>query len=683
MKIITLLISALFAVSVQVSALNRSAAILVIPDVLEVGSESKTISLQHALNAAGVPFKTVTQLDSALQFSVIYFSSSVTSGAFSSDDIVTITDYVDNGGVVVAPRLLDPALFSLFGIFLSEYSVNNYLLTWDVLSDSLLFKYFNTPEEISYLFGDSIEGTTVKTIEYTVNNAQSIAEYSNGRSAATVFNFGSGYAYTIGLSFKNMILSYLTNKDISTGTSYSLDFEPDVDMIIFLLKNIYTKHVPYAVTKHSLPDTCTSSIIITHDIDSRTSMEQIGSFGTYEKSMGIQGSYFITTRYLDDALSSNFYSAYVDSIVTLKEMGHLIGSHSVGHFPDFASFPMGSSVNTPLTYSPYYSSTDSSTHDGSILGELEVSKLILERDIGIPIKSFRAGHLSFPLQLIEALDSSGYWYNSSVNANDVETSFPFRGMYGNKYSGTVSNVFEIPITISDVFVDDPINDTNWLSKVSVWNSITGKYTDNLSPVVLLIHPNRAYKLLAEKSFVEAQTDKTFLGFEEYGDFWRDREHYSFSSTLAGKSLTITIDSSTYYRQSLIVEGGDSLDQIIILCNSDTLMHSTQLLNASNLLISHFGKRKTTTHILPNKSFTFTARINNNFLVIDPLPNVAEAKGTVLVYNLKGQKIFSKTISLYKKSVTIAFPFENYGSNSYILEIITNNIKMTKMITLLK
>ncbi|MGL1886697.1 MAG: hypothetical protein OCD76_09295 [Reichenbachiella sp.] len=683
MKTITLFISALLAVSVQVSALNRSAAILIIPDVLEVGSQSKTLSLQHALNASGVPFSIVTQLDSAVLFSVIYFSSSLTPGAFSLDDIITITDYVDNGGVVVAPRLLDPALFSLFGISSSEYSASNYLLTWDVLSDPLLFKYFNTPEEISYLFGDSITGTTVKTIEYTVTNAQAIAEYSNGTSAATVFNSGDGYTYTLGLSFKNMILSYLTNKDIATGSSYSIDFEPDVDMIIFLLKNIYTKHVPYAVTKHSLPDTCASAIIVTHDIDSRTSMEQIGSFGTYEKSMRIQGSYFITTRYIDDARSSDFYSAYVDSIVALKEMGHHIGSHSVGHFPDFASMPMGGSGNTPLTYSPYYSYTDSATHDGSILGELEVSKFILERDIGIPIKSFRAGHLSFPLTLIDALDSSNYTYNSSVNANDVETSFPFRGMYGNKYSGTVSNVFEIPITISDVFGDDPINDTNWLSKVSLWNSITEKYSDNHSPVVLLIHPNRDYKLLAEMSFVDAQADKTFIGFEEYGDFWRDRERYSFSSTLTGNSLTIHIDSSTYYRQSLVIEGGGALDQIVIVYNSDTLTYSSQLFHTSNLLISHFGKQKQTTPIVLNKSYPFAVRISNSNLVISFLSKLVEAQGTVILYNLKGQKIFSKAISFNNLSVTIDFPFEDYGSERYILEIVTPNHKMTKMLVLLK
>jgi len=60
-----------------------------------------------------------------------------------------------------------------------------------------------------------------------------------------------------------------------------------------------------------------------------------------------------------------------------------------------------------------------------VLGETEVSKLLLEQDFGTMCRSFRAGFLDFNPKLINALDTLGYAFNSTFSANDVLTDFPY------------------------------------------------------------------------------------------------------------------------------------------------------------------------------------------------------------------------------------------------------------------
>lgn len=40
----------------------------------------------------------------------------------------------------------------------------------------------------------------------------------------------------------------------------------------------------------------------------------------------------------------------------------------------------------------------------------------------------------------------------------------------------------------------PMKEHNWMEKVNVWASLLKKYSNNFSPVVLLIHPNRDWKI---------------------------------------------------------------------------------------------------------------------------------------------------------------------------------------------
>ncbi len=83
-----------------------------------------------------------------------------------------------------------------------------------------------------------------------------------------------------------------------------------------------------------------------------------------------------------------------------------------------------------------------------MLGELRVSKYLLEKVVGAEVRSFRPGHLSYPEKLPEALAATGYRYSSNLTANSTQTHLPFQLSHGRSGRGLVE-VWEFPVTIED------------------------------------------------------------------------------------------------------------------------------------------------------------------------------------------------------------------------------------------
>ena len=103
-------------------------------------------------------------------------------------------------------------------------------------------------------------------------------------------------------------------------------------------------------------------------------------------------------------------------------------------------------------------------------------------------------------RLPKVLEDLGYLYNSTFSANDVLTNFPFYGTDEREFDGYLSSVIEIPMTISDASATFPFSFDSYPSNVARWKNVTLKNVANGAPTVLLIHPNRTYKLTAEQNF---------------------------------------------------------------------------------------------------------------------------------------------------------------------------------------
>jgi hypothetical protein len=192
-----------------------------------------------------------------------------------------------------------------------------------------------------------------------------------------------------------------------------------------------------------------------------------------------------------------------------------IASHSVSHSRAFKNFDIGDGEEDSSNYHPFVQ-TKTITNYGTVLGELKVSKRLLDNSLGINVVSFRPGHLTVPNSLPQMLVSSGYKYSSSVTANDAITHFPFQLSYDREDEKEVP-IFEFPVTIED-------EEGNMLERLDQYIKLADEIENENGIVVVLIHPNITdYKLEFEKRFVLAEMHKAaFMTVQEFGDWWSAR-----------------------------------------------------------------------------------------------------------------------------------------------------------------
>ena len=590
---ITVLAAALLALTVgmkpqQVRAqpTSRSIAVLEIPEDDGSIDPIKTYGAEYLAQTAGIPFATTTSVESAASHALVIATSGIDGDTFSPSQRETLRTYVEQGGVFLAGNFKDPGLFDLFGITGEDHARTRHRINFFRHALPEPFDWMDEPREQTISLGDPDRDLVALSRSYAAGDAEVLAQFDDGSPAFTRHDYGDGVAYLLGVSLRDMTVRNQMNRDFTAQRTFSNGFEPSGDVFPLLVRSLFREHVENAVWTHTAPMENQSMLIVTHDVDSESGMVRMNQFAEYEQSQGITANYYITTRYIDDNLSPDYYTPHRDSIAKLHDQGQRIGSHSVGHFPDFDELPLGTLGNTQENYTPQHNGDE--TIDGTILGELEVSQALLEEDAPQEIVSFRAGHLLYPNRLVNGLDTLGYRYNSTYSANTVMTSFPYRNVKGRTFSGPLTEVWEVPMTISDVFRDEPISEENWPEKVDIWLDAFEKYAANGSPVVLLIHPDRGYKLDAEQSFVEQlPSDVAIVSTEAFGQFWKNRLSTGVETDRQGETLTIQLTNRQILPDSLslVVDGGADLESIT-LQNEDgfALAHQTTPRPDGQLLI---------------------------------------------------------------------------------------------------
>lgn len=550
------------------SVQEKSIALLDMSQRNSETNDANLFSAEHILKVTGVPFTITTNLNEASNYAMILCSSQIKPNSFTNDEKLLLIEYVSNGGILITPRMLDSDLFSLFGISNFSSLKTNHKINWSEDLSSEFYGWMDEPNEKQISLGDEDLSVVIKTYSYEVTDATSLGTYNNGTVAALKNARDNGFAYSFGVSWKDVILRSQINRDYEAQRTSGNGFEPTQDVFMLFIRAIAKEHIPYLTWKHTSPGNSTSTLMITHDIDSSSGMDMLSLFSDSEKETDIITDYNVTVRYFSDALNSDFYNNRTSVITGIINNGHTIGSHSVGHFPDFADntiFPMGITGNTKLNYTPY--NDDVKTMGGTVFGECEVSKNILEADFPIEIRSFRSGHLAYNKHLVNVLDALGYDYNSSNNANDVLTHFPYQNKMNRSFSGATSKVYELPVTISDVFKETPINEENYTDKVAIWLDVLKKTNNNEAPAVLLIHPNRNYKLIAQELLLSELPEGMYIEeMNVYGDFWKARETFDLTTTITNNIAYVTVykeDIALDNNISFIINNGQELDDVIV------------------------------------------------------------------------------------------------------------------------
>ncbi len=485
------------------------------------------------------------------------------------------SNFLDNGGVLFADYYSTEMMESTFGQLVESEQKTDIHNELNINSTnySSFSRWLNDPLELKLPLGES-GGVSFNVFDLFASFDSPLALYEDNSIAISSKNYENGKAVFFGPSCKRLVCFPRNNRDLSAQRSYNNDFEPGADIIPLLIRGIIEDQMPVTVWKHTLPKDYKSALVITHDVDKVNSYENAQSFIDYEKEHHIPAHYFIGTKYINDYASAPLYNDYQgkELLNTLLDAGFTVGSNSVGGFKDFDDndvFPLGVSSISAESYSPF--NDGDATVRGTVLGELIVSKEILEQDGGRAITSFRSGSMRFNKYLPEGLQTAQYTTESSFYANDVMTGFPYFLQKGQSSSESPMDVLEIPVHISDAV--DYLNKDEYSKAVDIWEEVIGKYSDNYAPVTLSIDPDKDYKLAALDMLLQRIEGQTkLLNFEELNDFWRERRNLSYQTDLnsTNKVLTITIPESILPisdNQSLHITKGKTLDSIIVVSDA--------------------------------------------------------------------------------------------------------------------
>lgn len=583
-------------------------------------NDAEVFSLKYVLKTSGLSFVVTNNVDTAKKYAVIMISSKIETNTFSNPEKDSLISYVNKGGILFASYMRDPYLYSTFGLSGGSNSSTNYKIKFEPLINEPSFRWLDDTMETTVSLGSISFTSVVNTRVYTTSTASVLARYDNNSVAIARNNYGNGKAYALGFSYKNMFLFNQQNRDYSANRFYSNDFEPSSDAILLFLKAAILSHVSFLPHLHTSLYNSKSTVMITHDVDATTAYDTMQYYSDYEKGINLLSSYLITTHYINDGALNDFYNAInIPKVHYVKNQGHIIGSHSVGHFPDFNNesvFPIGILGNTTSNYIPFNQGNANPTTNGSVLGETEVSKNLLNTEFNTQIKTFRPGYLCFNKYLINALDTLGYKYSSTYSANDVLCNFPYLSKKNNSSDGATSKVWEIPMTISDVITANPISISNWPQRVQKWLDVSTRNKRNFAPTVLLIHPNRMFKLWAEQNYIAGlSNDYVVTNLEEFGDFWIGRDSIQYQSSLNSNTLTITIPNRFLPLPSsisFIINDGKLLSKIEVRDGNNNLLNflsadwegNDKILYQKthpvvNLKENYITNRNSSIHVFPN------------------------------------------------------------------------------------
>jgi peptidoglycan/xylan/chitin deacetylase (PgdA/CDA1 family) len=261
------------------------------------------------------------------------------------------------------------------------------------------------------------------------------------------------------------------------------------------------------------------------------------AYADLERSAGIKATYFMQTKYVRDYNDDVFLTKQtVPMVHALQDEGMEVGSHTVAHSRVFKSFPLGDGREHYPDYRPFVE-TATTAHGGTIFGETRVSKFLLEQLAGIRVTSFRPGHLSYPFQLPETLQATGYQWSSSVTANSCLTHLPHQ-MTFSRAGSSLSPIYEFPVTIEDE--EKPkLGD-----RFETESAVIAKIAAHHGLVVILIHPDILdHKFAFEQQLIQRWKGRAWMpDLDEFGTWWRARDDADLDVVQMGAGWSLTVDA---------------------------------------------------------------------------------------------------------------------------------------------
>jgi peptidoglycan/xylan/chitin deacetylase (PgdA/CDA1 family) len=503
--------------------------------VLLTDSDSSWLGLAHALTSFGVPFRVTTSVEEALKHKVVLVYPIVSGKVLSQDELKALASFPREGGHLIGVKVLGGGMNEVFGFGEALSSRRRFDIHLDPASSPLL-EDFTEEREQTILLGDPDRfAEIVGTFGYS-EPRKALAVYGDGSAAIIERAYAEGRAYAFGFDIGDYFFRGHHARHYRAHRSYVNAFEPASDVLARLIRKIYLRGNPDAATLGTVPDGRDLSVVFSYDVDAEESYEKMLDYAEFLRSAGIRGTFFIQTKYLDDYNDIILFGdEAIEHVKRLVQLGMEVASHTVAHANTLSAFPLGEGDERYPDYRPIVVDFESA-RGGTVLGELRVSKFLLERLGGAPpVISFRPGYLSYPASLPQALEATGYRYSSSMTANKALTHLPFRLNHGRE-SGQEVEIFEIPVTVEDEMpprLGDRVEDAVALARR------IARYGGSF---VVLTHPNElGHKYAFHEAFYAAVKDWAWFGsLSDYGAWWAARDAVELDTVCTESGLRCTI-----------------------------------------------------------------------------------------------------------------------------------------------
>jgi hypothetical protein len=498
------------------------------------------LPLVHSLKEMGIPFFITRDLPQALRHHLVILYPSVDSHTFTQPQGDRLTTFVRQGGFIFAQNVFWGGLQDLFGFRSFAPLRTRHHLAFSATKDPVT-KYLNRPEERETQLGSDHFPQVIWSNGYVPDaGAEVLARFDDGSAALVTNSVGKGKVYLLGLSLLDVVLRNQNNRDYEAQRHYVNAFEPGADVWLLVLRAWYEAYGQDWVRLATISGGQRSALLLSHDVDWENSFAPGFDFAHVEEANQASSTFFIQTKYVDDANSKAFFfAANLDIVRQLKARGATVGSHSIIHSRGFNKFELGSGHETYPSYQPRGLGFDTAS-GATVFGEVRVSKGLLDGEIpGQDTIFFRAGHLRVPVSLPEALERSGYQFDSSFTADDVLSNFPFALPRDLGFEED-SDIYEFPVTIEDE--ESP----GFAKRVPQALEVILANAENEAVSVLLIHSNESsLKAAAEQDLLrQLPPDIIKTDMLTFAKFWRARDHihWSLNPTSVPTEVLLQVES---------------------------------------------------------------------------------------------------------------------------------------------
>jgi len=498
------------------------------------------LPLVHSLKEMGIPFFITRDLPQALRHHLVILYPSVDSHTFTQPQGDRLTTFVRQGGFIFAQNVFWGGLQDLFGFRSFAPLRTRHHLAFSATKDPVT-KYLNRPEERETQLGSDHFPQVIWSNGYVPDaGAEVLARFDDGSAALVTNSVGKGKVYLLGLSLLDVVLRNQNNRDYEAQRHYVNAFEPGADVWLLVLRAWYEAYGQDWVRLATISGGQRSALLLSHDVDWENSFAPGFDFAHVEEANQASSTFFIQTKYVDDANSKAFFfAANLDIVRQLKARGATVGSHSIIHSRGFNKFELGSGHETYPSYQPRGLGFDTAS-GATVFGEVRVSKGLLDGEIpGQDTIFFRAGHLRVPVSLPEVLERSGYQFDSSFTADDVLSNFPFALPRDLGFEED-SEIYEFPVTIEDE--ESP----GFAKRVPQALEVILANAENEAVSVLLIHSNESsLKAAAEQDLLrQLPPDIIKTDMLTFAKFWRARDHihWSLNPTSVPTEVLLQVES---------------------------------------------------------------------------------------------------------------------------------------------